>query len=96
MERIPGKGNQENVDEMFTILPFETEFYKKHGVDVNYVGNPLVDAVEKYHEDAVSKEEFLSKNNLDNRPIVALLAGSRKQEIENTLTCNEKSCCMLS
>jgi lipid-A-disaccharide synthase len=82
---------RKNVDEMFTILPFETEFYKKHGVDVNYVGNPLVDAVDKYHEHAVSKEEFLSKNNLDNRPIVALLAGSRKQEIENTLPVMKKA-----
>ncbi len=82
---------RENVDEMFTILPFETEYYKKHGVDVNYVGNPLIDTVEKYRQDALSKEEFLNRNNLDNRPIVALLAGSRRQEIMNTLPVMKKA-----
>ncbi len=80
-----------NVDEMFTILPFETNFYKKHGIKVHYVGNPLVDAVEKYKKNAVSKEDFLGQNNLDNRPVVALLAGSRRQEIENTLPVMKKA-----
>ncbi len=82
---------RENVDEMFTILPFETDYYKKHGIDVNYVGNPLLDAIDKYKKNALSKEEFLKKNNLDNRPIVALMAGSRRQEIENTLPVMKKA-----
>ncbi len=82
---------KENVDEMFTILPFETQYYKKQGIDVHYVGNPLLDAVENFKQDAISKDEFLKQNNLDNRPIVALLAGSRKQEIENTLPVMKKA-----
>ena len=82
---------RENVDEMFTILPFETLYFKKHGIDVHYVGNPLLDTIENFKQKAVTKEEFLSQNNLDNRPIVALLAGSRKQEIENTLPVMKKA-----
>jgi lipid-A-disaccharide synthase len=79
------------VDEMFTILPFETEFYKKHGIDVNYLGNPLIDSIEKFKTRALSKKDFLKHNNLDTRPIVALLAGSRKQEIRNTLPVMKKT-----
>jgi lipid-A-disaccharide synthase len=73
------------VDEMFTILPFETDFYRKHGMDVHYVGNPLLDSVESFRKKALSKNEFLEKNNLGERPIVALMAGSRVQEIKKTL-----------
>lgn len=73
------------VDEMFTIFPFETEFYKKYNFRVNYVGNPVLDAIAEYKGKALSKEEFLTKNMLDNRPVVALLAGSRVQEIKRTL-----------
>jgi lipid-A-disaccharide synthase len=73
------------VDEMFTILPFETDFYKKHNFDVNYVGNPLMDSIHSFGEKSMSKEDFIKKNNLDDRPVVALLAGSRVQEIKNTL-----------
>jgi len=73
------------VDEMFTILPFETEFYKKHGMDVHYVGNPLLDSIAAFRKKALSKTAFLKKNNFDERPIVALLAGSRVQEVKKTL-----------
>ncbi|SHJ92015.1 lipid-A-disaccharide synthase [Tangfeifania diversioriginum] len=73
------------VDELFTILPFETEFYKKHGMDVHYVGNPLLDSVASFKKNALPKNEFLTQNNLDERPMVALLAGSRTQEIKRTL-----------
>ena len=73
------------VDEMFTILPFETEFYKKHGMGVHYVGNPLLDSIAVFRKKALSKSEFLKNNNLDERPIVALLAGSRVQEVKKTL-----------
>lgn len=76
---------KEVVDEMFTIFPFETEFFKKYDFDVHYVGNPLLDSISEFRKKALSKEEFTSKNNLDNRKIVALLAGSRVQEIKNTL-----------
>ena len=73
------------VDEMFTIFPFETEFYKKHDFKVNYVGNPLMDSIEEYNKTAISKEDFFMKNNLDNRPVVAILAGSRVKEIKRIL-----------
>jgi lipid-A-disaccharide synthase len=66
------------VDRMFVILPFEKDFFKKYDWDVDYVGNPVWDAV-KSHE---PKVEFLKLNNLRiERPIVALLPGSRKQEL---------------
>jgi lipid-A-disaccharide synthase len=73
------------VDELFTILPFETEFYKKQGMNVHYVGNPLLDSVAAFKNSALPKNEFLASNSLDERPVVALLAGSRTQEIKRTL-----------
>lgn len=73
------------VDEMFTILPFETAFYKKHGIDVHYVGNPLMDALESYHSEEKPKATFIGQNELNERPTVALLAGSRVQEVKRTL-----------
>ena len=68
------------VDEMFTILPFETEFYKKYNYPVNYVGNPLLDAIlEKKIEPDFPK--FWAENKLHEKPILAVLPGSRKGEI---------------
>jgi lipid-A-disaccharide synthase len=69
------------VDKMFVILPFEKDFYKKHNFTVDYVGHPLLDEVERFRENAPTLEEFRSKNGLDNRPIIAILPGSRKQEV---------------
>ena len=76
---------REYVDEMFTIFPFETPFYKKHNIDVHYVGNPLMDSLHCFQETAQSQEDFFAKNGFDERPLVALLAGSRVQEIKRTL-----------
>ena len=73
------------VDEMFTIFPFETPFYKKHNIDVHYVGNPLMDSLHSFQQNALSPAEFIEENQLDERPKVALLAGSRVQEIKRTL-----------
>jgi len=73
------------VDEMFTIFPFETEFYKKYQFRVNYVGNPVLDSIAEFKKTALSKSDFLKLNNLDERPVVALLAGSRVQEINRTM-----------
>lgn len=74
------------VDEMFVILPFEKEFYEKFDVDVHYVGHPLIDAVDLYHSDAVKDEvSWAHPDTDDDRPIVALLPGSRKQEISRIL-----------
>jgi len=68
------------VDEMFTILPFESEFYSKFDYKVNYVGNPLLDAIlEK--KTAPDYERFFNENQLSEKPILALLPGSRKGEI---------------
>lgn len=73
------------VDEMFTIFPFETEFYKKHNFEVNYVGNPLMDSIHEHKSRAINKDDFFKKNNLDRRPIVSLLSGSRIKEIKRIL-----------
>ncbi|QIA09225.1 lipid-A-disaccharide synthase [Draconibacterium halophilum] len=79
------------VDELFTIFPFETAFYKKHGIDVNYVGNPLFDSIKEFEKTAQSEADFKAKNDLDDRPIIALLAGSRVQEIKGTLPVMKKA-----
>ncbi|WP_297090894.1 lipid-A-disaccharide synthase [uncultured Draconibacterium sp.] len=79
------------VDEMFTIFPFETAFYKKHGIDVNYVGNPLFDSIKEFETTARLAADFKAMNNLDERPIIALLAGSRVQEIKGILPVMKKA-----
>jgi len=72
------------VDQMYVILPFEQEFYKKFDYDVEYVGHPLLDEIGKY-DFKNSKQDFLSRNKLDERPIIAVLPGSRKQEVSKKL-----------
>jgi lipid-A-disaccharide synthase len=68
------------VDEMFTILPFEDDFYRKFDYKVNYVGNPLLDAIlEK--KTAPDYARFYAENKLEDKPILAILPGSRKGEI---------------
>jgi len=70
------------VDKMFVILPFEKEFYKRFGVEVDFVGHPLLDAIDaEINEHPFIAEEFISRNKLTNKPLIALLPGSRKQEI---------------
>ena len=73
------------VDKMLCILPFEVDFYKKHNYQVDYVGNPTVDAITNREYANETFEEFSSVNQLSNKPIIALLAGSRKQEIKDNL-----------
>ena len=73
------------VDEIFTIFPFETDFYKKYDVRVNYVGNPTIDELSVRSNNAQTFEEFISKNTLSSKPVIALLAGSRVQEINRIL-----------
>lgn len=74
------------VDELFSILPFEVDFFHGHQYPIHYVGNPTVDAVETFRanhpEDFTS---FTAENGLAEKPIIALLAGSRKQEIKDNL-----------
>lgn len=73
------------VDKMYTILPFETDFYKEHNVPIDYVGNPVLDALENRPNKNENIDSFKKRNKLDNKPIVALLAGSRQQELNNVL-----------
>ena len=77
------KNIKRDVDELFSILPFEIDFFeKKHSYKINYVGNPCVDAVDAFKKNSPrTRDEFLKQNNLPDKPYVALLAGSRKQEI---------------
>jgi lipid-A-disaccharide synthase len=70
-----------DVDKLFVILPFEKQFYKERGCDVEFVGHPLIDAIEDFRKKALSKLEFLTKYKLTEQKVVALLPGSRKQEI---------------
>ena len=71
-----------HVDRMFTILPFEQEFYQKFDYPVDYAGNPTADAVAEF----VPTPDFHQRNGLDpQKPIIAVLPGSRKQEIEEML-----------
>lgn len=75
------------VDEMFSILPFEVPFYAGHNYPIHYVGNPCVDAVADFKAQYTeTREEFCARHGLNPElPIVALLAGSRKQEIKDNL-----------
>lgn len=80
------KNIRRDVDELFSILPFEVEFYQKHHYPIHYVGNPCVDAVEQFRcSTNQTFEEFISENRLPSKPVIALLAGSRKQEIKDNL-----------
>ncbi len=69
------------VDEVFAIFPFEQEFYDKYNYRIRYVGNPTVDELAARPSKDQTYQDFIRENNLADRPIVALLAGSRKQEI---------------
>lgn len=80
------KNIKRDVDAMFSILPFEVGYFKKHNYDVNYIGNPCVDAVDAYlRGNKRNDAAFRAANGLGDKPIVALLAGSRKHEIKDNL-----------
>ena len=81
------KNIKRDVDELFSILPFEIGFFeKKHDYKINYIGNPCVDAVDAFLRNSPeTREEFIKRNNIPDKPVVALLAGSRKQEITANL-----------
>ncbi|BAV95129.1 lipid-A-disaccharide synthase [Ichthyobacterium seriolicida] len=75
---------RKNVDRMFVIFPFEVDFYKKKDIDVNYVGMPLLDEIS--NEKRISEKQLRDELSIDNdKPIIALLPGSRKQEITKML-----------
>ena len=82
------KNIRRDVDELFSILPFEVDFYQRHQYPIHYVGNPCVDAVEafKASEDGQETgEAFRQEFGLSTKPLVAVLAGSRRQEIKDNL-----------
>ncbi len=72
---------KKSVDQMFVILPFEKDYYKKHDFEVTYVGHPLLDVTTSF----IPSPDFITRNNLSDKPIIAILPGSRKQEVERML-----------
>lgn len=79
------KAIKRDIDFMYVILPFEKEFYEeKHQFKVHFVGHPLLDQIEKRQE--ISFQTFKNRHQLDDKPIIALLPGSRKQEISKMLS----------
>lgn len=76
---------KQTVDKMLVILPFEKEFYAKFDYKADFVGHPLLDAIERKRGELSDKDGFLKKHNLSSQPLIALLPGSRKQEIERML-----------
>lgn len=80
------KAIRRDIKELFSILPFEVPFYQKHQYPIHYVGNPTAEEVMQFRRDySESREAFLARHALSEKPIVALLAGSRKQEIKDNL-----------
>ncbi|GAA3509081.1 lipid-A-disaccharide synthase [Aquimarina addita] len=71
------------VDHMYVILPFVKEFYDTYDYKVNFVGHPLIDAIAQHT--LITPDDFKNKHHLDDRPIIAILPGSRKQEIKKML-----------
>ena len=82
------KNIRRDVDELFSILPFEVDFYQRHQYPIHYVGNPCVDAVDAFKtskDGAETGEAFRQAYGLTAKPLVAILAGSRRQEIKDNL-----------
>lgn len=72
-------------DHVMPILPFEKDFYKKYDYEADFVGHPLLDAIDEDIRESREVKEFRADNSLDDRPIIAILPGSRKQEIVKML-----------
>ncbi len=81
------RGIRRDVNRLFSILPFEVEYFHHRGYEVDYVGNPCVDAVEAYRsaDKGDAKDLTTSEKNEPRKPVIALLAGSRRQEISRNL-----------
>lgn len=81
------KNIKRDVDRLFSILPFEVEFFEqKHAYPIHYVGNPTMDEVSAFRaEHPKAFPDFIRDNGLEDKPVIALLAGSRKQEIKDNL-----------
>lgn len=80
------KSIKKYIDRMYSILPFETEFYAGHNYSIDYVGNPTMEEVTAFRQQySETPQEFRQRHGLDSRKIIALLAGSRRQEISANL-----------
>lgn len=79
------KSMKRYVDKIFSILPFEVDWFSECGLEVEYVGNPCVDAIENRAHKNESRTDFEERTGVDSRPILALLAGSRVQEVKSSL-----------
>lgn len=79
------KSLRKYVGRLYTIFPFETDYFRGHGIEPHFYGNPLVDDIAKRKSTLPTREVFIAECNLDSRPIVALLAGSRISEIRANL-----------
>ena len=79
------KALKKYVNRLFTILPFEAEFFGRFNMEVEYFGNPLVDEVARFRKQFAGESEWRRKHGFGDLPLVALLAGSRIKEIETTL-----------
>lgn len=73
------------VDKLFIVFPFEIPYFTKKGIDFIYKGNPLIDAIDNSEAFKETREEFLAKTGLPDRPMIALLAGSRNGEISSMM-----------
>lgn len=73
------------IDKLFVILPFEKDFYKQHNIEVEYYGNPLLDEITEFKQKQENKNLFIEKHSLNDKPVVAVLPGSRVQEIKKML-----------
>ena len=82
------KNIKRDIDKMLCILPFEVDFYQGHDYPVSYVGNPCVDAIHDFLDSPEGQEDFdhfARANHLGGKPVIALLAGSRRQEVKDNL-----------
>lgn len=76
---------KKHVDRLFIVFPFEKEYFDRKGVSYIYKGNPLIDAIDNSADLNISREEFLTANGLEDKPTIAILAGSRKGEVSSMM-----------
>lgn len=73
------------IDQLYVIFPFEVPFYKEYDYDVEFIGHPLMDAIAQFQNESQSFESFANENELSDKPIIAVLPGSRNDEIRHML-----------
>jgi lipid-A-disaccharide synthase len=73
------------INKLFVIFPFEVEYFRKNGLEVEFYGNPLMDSISQFQKTVDLSTDFRKENMLSEKPLIALLCGSRKHEISRTL-----------